>query len=92
MKEFVELVNKYFHLRTAHSELVGFWTVELGAMNKAVHVWKYGTLSIPLRVPARGLLMWLLFVALTISNQASEKKKDVTVLINGKKKKTVGQF
>lgn len=51
MKEFVELVNKYFHLRTAHSELVGFWTVELGAMNKAVHVWKYGTLGIPLCAP-----------------------------------------
>uniref|UniRef100_A0A8V0YUF7 Nipsnap homolog 3A n=1 Tax=Gallus gallus TaxID=9031 RepID=A0A8V0YUF7_CHICK len=41
MKEFVELVHKCLHLRTAHSELVGFWTVELGAMNKAVHVWKY---------------------------------------------------
>ncbi|NXX05712.1 NPS3A protein, partial [Larus smithsonianus] len=41
MKEFVEMVNKYFHLRTAHSELVGFWSVELGAMNKVVHVWKY---------------------------------------------------
>ncbi|XP_030322568.1 protein NipSnap homolog 3A isoform X2 [Calypte anna] len=41
MKEFVEMVNKYFHLRTAHSELVGFWSAELGAMNKVVHVWKY---------------------------------------------------
>ncbi|XP_065596812.1 protein NipSnap homolog 3A [Cyrtonyx montezumae] len=41
MKEFVELVCKCLHLRTAHSELVGFWTAELGAMNKAVHVWKY---------------------------------------------------
>ncbi|XP_015705084.1 protein NipSnap homolog 3A-like [Coturnix japonica] len=41
MKEFVELVHKFLHLRTAHSELVGYWTTELGAMNKAVHVWKY---------------------------------------------------
>ncbi|NXU50296.1 NPS3A protein, partial [Turnix velox] len=41
MKEFVEMVNKFFHLRTAHSELVGFWSAELGAMNKVVHVWKY---------------------------------------------------
>lgn len=47
MKEFVEVFNKYFHLRTAHSELVGFWSAELGAMNKVVHVWKYGMLSIP---------------------------------------------
>lgn len=45
MKEFVELVHKCLHLRTAHSELVGFWTAELGSMNKAVHVWKYGMLS-----------------------------------------------
>ncbi|XP_061874424.1 protein NipSnap homolog 3A isoform X2 [Colius striatus] len=41
MKEFVEMSNKYFHLRMAHSELVGFWSAELGAMNKVVHVWKY---------------------------------------------------
>lgn len=49
MKDFVEMVNKYFHLRTAHSELVGFWSAELGAMNKVVHIWKYGMLSFPLR-------------------------------------------
>ncbi|XP_064357936.1 protein NipSnap homolog 3A isoform X2 [Dromaius novaehollandiae] len=42
MKEFVEVINQHIHLRTAHSELVGFWTVELGAMNKAIHIWKYG--------------------------------------------------
>ncbi|XP_065512784.1 protein NipSnap homolog 3A isoform X4 [Caloenas nicobarica] len=41
MKECVEVFNKYLHLRTAHSELVGFWSAELGAMNKVVHVWKY---------------------------------------------------
>uniref|UniRef100_A0A8C6ZKU1 NIPSNAP domain-containing protein n=1 Tax=Nothoprocta perdicaria TaxID=30464 RepID=A0A8C6ZKU1_NOTPE len=41
MKEFVELVNQHIHLRMAHSELVGFWTTELGAMNKAIHIWKY---------------------------------------------------
>ncbi|XP_061310986.1 protein NipSnap homolog 3A [Pezoporus flaviventris] len=41
MKEFVEMANKYFHLRAAHSEMVGIWSAELGAMNKVVHVWKY---------------------------------------------------
>uniref|UniRef100_A0A8C0H035 NIPSNAP domain-containing protein n=1 Tax=Chelonoidis abingdonii TaxID=106734 RepID=A0A8C0H035_CHEAB len=41
MKEFVELVNKHIHLRAAHSEMVGFWTVELGGMNKAIHIWKF---------------------------------------------------
>ena len=53
MKEFVEMVGKHFHLRTAHSELVGLWSAELGAMNKVVHVWKYGTVGIPWRCSAR---------------------------------------
>lgn len=48
MKEFLEMVNKYLHFRTAHSELVGFWYSELGAMNKVFHIWKYGMVSIPL--------------------------------------------
>ncbi|XP_053909450.1 protein NipSnap homolog 3A isoform X2 [Cuculus canorus] len=41
MNEFMQLINKYLHLRTAHSELVGFWSAELGAMNKVLHIWKY---------------------------------------------------
>ncbi|NXR07828.1 NPS3A protein, partial [Semnornis frantzii] len=45
MKDFAEMVNKYFHLRTAHSELVGLWSAELGAMNKVVHVWKYDSFA-----------------------------------------------
>uniref|UniRef100_A0A8C4VJB0 NIPSNAP domain-containing protein n=1 Tax=Gopherus evgoodei TaxID=1825980 RepID=A0A8C4VJB0_9SAUR len=24
-----------------HSEMVGFWTVEFGGMNKAIHIWKF---------------------------------------------------
>ncbi|XP_077201504.1 protein NipSnap homolog 3B-like [Paroedura picta] len=40
-KEFMELVNRDMHIRTAHSEMIGFWTAELGAMNKAFHIWKY---------------------------------------------------
>lgn len=59
MKEFVEMVNKYFHLRTAHSELVGFWSAELGAMNKVLHIWKYGMLSIPLHCSALSVLLVL---------------------------------
>ncbi|KAM7025229.1 protein NipSnap homolog 3A [Acridotheres tristis] len=41
MKEFLEAIDKYLHIRTAHSELVGFWYSELGAMNKVFHIWKY---------------------------------------------------
>ncbi|XP_038258064.1 protein NipSnap homolog 3A isoform X2 [Dermochelys coriacea] len=41
MKEFVEMVNKHIHLRTAHSEMVGIWTAEFGGMNKAIHIWKF---------------------------------------------------
>uniref|UniRef100_A0A8D0GQZ1 NIPSNAP domain-containing protein n=1 Tax=Sphenodon punctatus TaxID=8508 RepID=A0A8D0GQZ1_SPHPU len=45
MKEFQDMVNKNIHLRTAHSEMIGFWSAELGAMNKAFHIWKYDTFA-----------------------------------------------
>ncbi|XP_025744172.1 protein NipSnap homolog 3A-like isoform X4 [Callorhinus ursinus] len=42
MNEFLENVKKNIHLRTAHSELVGYWSVEFGGqMNKMFHIWKY---------------------------------------------------
>uniref|UniRef100_A0A8C3WRK6 NIPSNAP domain-containing protein n=1 Tax=Catagonus wagneri TaxID=51154 RepID=A0A8C3WRK6_9CETA len=42
MNEFLENLKKNIHLRTVHSELVGFWTVEFGGgMNKVFHIWKY---------------------------------------------------
>ncbi|XP_043309544.1 protein NipSnap homolog 3A isoform X2 [Cervus canadensis] len=42
MNEFVENVKKNIHLRTAHSELVGYWSVEFGGrVNKVFHIWKY---------------------------------------------------
>ncbi|NXX94256.1 NPS3A protein, partial [Centropus bengalensis] len=83
MNEFVEMVNKYFHLRTAHSELVGFWSVELGAMNKVVHVWKYGMVIIPLHcsgsTPRLGKkawrnLTWFLSVVLTVRKFKKKKR------------------
>ncbi|KAJ6669488.1 hypothetical protein lerEdw1_000036, partial [Lerista edwardsae] len=40
-KEFLELVNKNISVRMAHSEMIGFWMVELGSMNKAFHIWKF---------------------------------------------------
>nr|XP_056704750.1 protein NipSnap homolog 3B-like [Euleptes europaea] len=44
-KEFLELVSRNIHVRTAHSEMIGFWTAELGSMNKAFHIWKYDTFA-----------------------------------------------
>uniref|UniRef100_A0A8C2VVH4 Protein NipSnap homolog 3A-like n=1 Tax=Chinchilla lanigera TaxID=34839 RepID=A0A8C2VVH4_CHILA len=42
MNEFMENIKKNVHLRTAHSELVGYWSVEFGGrMNKMFHIWKY---------------------------------------------------
>uniref|UniRef100_A0A3P9BGW9 Nipsnap homolog 3A (C. elegans) n=1 Tax=Maylandia zebra TaxID=106582 RepID=A0A3P9BGW9_9CICH len=38
---FLKLTNEKIHLRTAHSELVGYWSVEYGGLNKAFHIWKY---------------------------------------------------
>lgn len=43
MNEFLENFRKNLHLRTAHSELVGYWSVEFGGrINKVFHIWKYG--------------------------------------------------
>ncbi|XP_006886966.1 PREDICTED: protein NipSnap homolog 3A [Elephantulus edwardii] len=42
MNEFLENINKNIHIRTAHSELIGFWKVEFGGkVNKVFHIWKY---------------------------------------------------
>ncbi|XP_068962203.1 protein NipSnap homolog 3A isoform X2 [Petaurus breviceps papuanus] len=42
MNKFLENTNKYIHLRTAHSELIGYWKQEFGGvMNKVFHIWKY---------------------------------------------------
>ncbi|XP_075416372.1 protein NipSnap homolog 3A [Tenrec ecaudatus] len=42
MNEFLENMKKYIHLRTAHSELIGYWSVEFGGRtNKVFHIWKY---------------------------------------------------
>ncbi|XP_077466567.1 protein NipSnap homolog 3A [Stigmatopora argus] len=38
---FLNLTNEKIHLRTAHSELIGYWSVEYGALNQVFHIWKY---------------------------------------------------
>ncbi|XP_004372413.1 protein NipSnap homolog 3A-like [Trichechus manatus latirostris] len=42
MSVFLENIKKNIYLRTAHSELIGFWSVEFGGrVNKVFHIWKY---------------------------------------------------
>jgi len=41
MKEYLTLTAEKFHLRTVHSILHGYWTVELGGVNQVVHLWEY---------------------------------------------------
>ncbi|XP_027028738.2 protein NipSnap homolog 3A [Tachysurus fulvidraco] len=38
---FHKLTSEKIHLRTAHSELVGYWSVEYGGLNQVFHIWKY---------------------------------------------------
>ncbi|XP_061542347.1 protein NipSnap homolog 3A [Phycodurus eques] len=42
---FLKLTNEKIHLRTAHSELIGYWSVEYGALNQVFHIWKYESFS-----------------------------------------------
>lgn len=39
---FLKLTNEKIHLRTAHSELIGYWSVEYGGLNQVFHIWRYG--------------------------------------------------
>uniref|UniRef100_A0A8C6GF12 NIPSNAP domain-containing protein n=1 Tax=Mus spicilegus TaxID=10103 RepID=A0A8C6GF12_MUSSI len=42
VEEFLYNFKKNVHLRTAHSELVGYWTVGFGGrINTVFHIWKY---------------------------------------------------
>ncbi|XP_012657866.1 protein NipSnap homolog 3A isoform X2 [Otolemur garnettii] len=42
MNEFLENFKKNIHLRTAHSKLIGYWSVEFGGrVNTVFHIWKY---------------------------------------------------
>lgn len=45
MNAFSKLTNENIHLRTAHSELIGYWTVEYGGINQLVHIWKYDSFA-----------------------------------------------
>ncbi|XP_064193748.1 protein NipSnap homolog 3B-like [Anguilla rostrata] len=38
---FLKLTNEKINLRTAHSELLGYWSVEYGGLNQVFHIWKY---------------------------------------------------
>ncbi|XP_056456369.1 protein NipSnap homolog 3A isoform X1 [Gadus chalcogrammus] len=42
---FLKLTNEKIHLRTAHSELLGYWSVEYGGLNQVFHIWKYDSFS-----------------------------------------------
>jgi hypothetical protein len=34
MTDFMKLSNEHFHLRTAHSKLVGYWLTDIGGINQ----------------------------------------------------------
>ncbi|XP_029917236.1 protein NipSnap homolog 3A [Myripristis murdjan] len=42
---FLKLTNEKVHLRTAHSKLIGYWSVEYGGLNQVFHIWKYDSYS-----------------------------------------------
>lgn len=45
---FLKLTNEKIQLRTAHSELIGYWSVEYGGLNAVFHIWRYGEDILPL--------------------------------------------
>ncbi|KAM8960541.1 protein NipSnap homolog 3A-like [Pelodytes ibericus] len=53
MSEFMRLTNENIHFRIAHSELVGYFTMELGGLNKVFHIWKYDSFAQRIAVRAK---------------------------------------
>ncbi|XP_007890213.1 protein NipSnap homolog 3A [Callorhinchus milii] len=45
MIDFLKLTKDNIHLRTAHSELIGYWSADLGGLNEVFHIWKYDNYS-----------------------------------------------
>ncbi|KAJ1218002.1 hypothetical protein NDU88_005588 [Pleurodeles waltl] len=41
MNDYITETTAGVHLRTVHSEMIGFWTVDIGGPNKVFHLWKY---------------------------------------------------
>ncbi|KAG9345502.1 hypothetical protein JZ751_008646 [Albula glossodonta] len=38
---FLKLTEEKIHLRMAHAELLGYWSVEFGDLNQVLQIWKY---------------------------------------------------
>ncbi|KAJ8385275.1 hypothetical protein AAFF_G00191520 [Aldrovandia affinis] len=49
---FLKLMEEKFHLRTAQSEPLGCWSIEYGALNQVLHIWKYDSYAQRARVRA----------------------------------------
>ncbi|KAK4291084.1 hypothetical protein Pmani_036065 [Petrolisthes manimaculis] len=61
VRDYLKLTADLFHLRTAHSKPLGFWTTEIGGLNQVVHIWEYESLKHRAGVRARlaGDTEWL---------------------------------
>ena len=42
--DFLSLTKEHIHLRTKHSQLLGYFVTEIGGVNQVVHFWKYASL------------------------------------------------
>ncbi|KAF7664321.1 hypothetical protein LDENG_00179620 [Lucifuga dentata] len=80
---FLKLTNEKIHLRTAHSELVGYWTVEYGGLNQVFHIWKYDSYS--QRAAVRAALaqdpMWMSDYISKASPMLTSQDNEVTYLV-----------
>lgn len=72
LDEFIQLTNENFHLRTAHSKLMGYWITEYGGLNEVTQMWQYGkfmneTIVCEFKVITKPCpTLWLLALALNI--------------------------
>ncbi|KAE8632778.1 hypothetical protein XENTR_v10001671 [Xenopus tropicalis] len=83
MSDFMKLTSENIHMRTAHSELVGYWTLEFGGLNKVFHIWKYD--SFAQRAAVRAKLAqdrdWLDKYLLKMLPMLDKQDNEVTYLV-----------
>ncbi|KAG8455078.1 hypothetical protein GDO86_001340 [Hymenochirus boettgeri] len=83
MSDFLKLTKENIHLRTAHSELIGYWTLEYGGLNKVFHIWKYDNFA--QRAAVRAKLSqdrdWLDKYLLKVLPMMDKQDNEVTYLV-----------
>ncbi|XP_063613229.1 protein NipSnap homolog 3B-like, partial [Penaeus indicus] len=85
MREYLNITSEEFHLRTAHSKILGFWTSEIGGLNQVVHIWEYESLAHRSTVRAKlaGDKEWLSRYVSRVAGMWQQQENSLMTLLPG---------